>query len=990
MLSLNRTRLLTSTLLLSGAIFVVPAHAQEAAPAEQTAEQTAEQPTDEQTVVVTGSRILSPNITSVAPVQSVGVEQIQDSGITNVQELLLENPAFGTPALSRTNSAFLTSGTGVATVDLRNLGSDRTLVLINGRRVVAGVPGTATVDLNVIPTQFIERIDILTGGSSSLYGSDAVAGVVNFIYKDNFQGIEATGQYGITERGDDARYQASLTAGGNFADDRGNVMIHFGYSKEEGVKSSQRRNTYLDDLDTFFFVTGDPKDYGVPFEGALSGFAPQGRFTTENGDFTFDRNNNLTNWTSSAVNGFNRQAFRTIAVPVERYLFAARGRFDVTDSIRLFAEGTYANTRSSREIEPFALASEDISPATGGLIPLETLVNGVLVANPFVPTAVINSATDGDGDGLRDYAFARRLSDIATRNGRTNRDLYRFVVGLEGDLFDNKFRWDVSYNYGRTTESQSSNGQVNVLNFANALRAIPDLNDVDQDGNTSEVICADANARAQGCVPINVFGFNSISPAAAAYVAAEQTFQTEITQQQIQANLSGELFNLPAGPVGIAVGAEYRRETSREDNDALTNAGLNAGNAIPDTSGAFDVKELYGELNIPILADTAFFQSLNLRAAGRISDYSTVGTVYTYNVGGDWEPVKGVRFRGTYARSVRAPNIGELFTGPSQTFPTGIQDPCEGVGATGGGALGDRCRAAPGVSANIAANGGAFTVTQLDAQGVSGFNSGNPDLNEEKSTSWTVGVVVAPRHMGGALGRLQLSVDYFNISIEDAIVAPPRNFILNQCYVEGNDEFCDLVDRRAAATPVNSAGSLEFVDAPLVNGGIFKVRGLDAVLNWSTPVNVFGDAANLGLRVSYTRLMEGFLTPIPGAPKDPFAGEIGSAKDRFTATAVYSTGDFRWTFTGTYIGQSLEDDQIYSPGEALDTIKIPSEFYLDTQINWSASRNFEFFFGIDNLLDNDAPNILSGSGFNTTGTDTAADVYDVFGRRFFSGVRLRF
>src|SRR5690606_25123501 len=288
--------------------------------------------------------------------------------------------------------------------------------------------------------------------------------------------------------------------------------------------------------------------------------------------------------------------------------------------------------------------------------------------------------------------------------------------------------------------------------------------------------------------------------------------------------------------LGFAIGAEYRRESSEENNDALTNAGLNAGNAIPDTSGSFDVKEVYGEINVPILADTPLFYSLNLRAAGRISDYSTVNTVYTYNVGGDWEPVQGVRVRGTYARSVRAPNVGELFTGPSQTFPTGIQDPCEGITATGGGALGDRCRAAAGVAANIAANG-EFTVTQLDAQGVSGFNSGNPDLGEETSTSWTVGLALAPRQWGGVFNRLQLSVDYFNISVEDAIVAPPRNFILNQCYVEGVDEFCDLVDRRAAATPVNSSGSLEFVDAPLVNGGELKVEGIDAVLNWRTPLN---------------------------------------------------------------------------------------------------------------------------------------------------------
>jgi outer membrane receptor protein involved in Fe transport len=644
-------------------------------------------------------------------------------------------------------------------------------------------------------------------------------------------------------------------------------------------------------------------------------------------------------------------------------------------------------------IEPFALASEDILPASGGLVPLESMVDGVVMVNPLVPQAIVDSATDEDGDGLRDYAFTRRLEDLSTRNGSTNRDLYRFVAGFEGDLFDDRFRWDVSYNYGRTTEAQTSNGQVNVLNFANALRAIEDTADLDDDGITDEVICADATARAQGCVPINLFGFNSITPEAAAYVAAEQTFQTRITQQQLQANLSGELVDLPAGPLGIAVGAEYRRESSRENNDALTNAGLNAGNAIPDTAGSFDVKEVYGEVLIPILADQRFFNELNLRAAGRISDYSTVGTVYTYNVGGDWEPFDGVRVRGTYARSVRAPNVGELFTGPSQTFPAGIQDPCEDITATGGGALGDRCRAAPGVMANILANG-LFRVTQGDAQGVSGFDSGNPDLNEEKSTSWTAGVVLTPRQWGGAFRRLQLSVDYFSIGIDDAIVAPPRSFILTQCYGQGVAEFCDLIERRASATPSNSAGSLEFVDAPLVNGGELKVEGIDAVLNWTTPLNLVGEG-DLGLRVAYTHMLEGYVTPVRGEARDPFAGEIGSAKDRFTASAIYSFDAIRWSLTGTYIGRSLEDDQIYAPGglaEGLpvDSIEIPAEFYLDTQINFEASDNFDLYFGVDNVLDNDPPNILSGSIFNVTGTDTAADVYDVFGRRVYAGVRATF
>lgn len=978
-----------------------------------------------ETIVVTGSRIVSPNITSLPPVQSVTAEGIQQSGAVNIQELLLENPAFGTPGLSRTNSAFLTSGVGVATVDLRDLGSDRTLVLINNRRVVAGLSGSATVDLNIIPTQFLERVDVLTGGASSLYGSDAVAGVVNFIYKSDFEGLAAEGQYGITEQGDSARVQTNLTFGGNFADNRGNIMVHFGYSDEKGLLSRQRKNTVTDDLDTFINFTGDPADYGVPTEPFFSGFAPQGRFTVGNrfrpaGDynFTFGPNGQLqpcfnTNGPSCASfrpavldnpatpanealpavpdigtgvgpNGFNRQYYRTLAVPVKRYLFAARGHYDITDDIRFVAEGTYAKTTASREIEPFALDVANVYPVTGRA-PIQTMVNGVAVLNPYVPAAIAAAATDTDGDGLLDMSFARRLSEVGSRTSSTTRDTFRVVLGLEGSLFDDRFHWDASYNYGRTTESQRSSGQVNVLNFANAMSAITDVDDLDGDGSRTDVVCASATAREQGCVPINIFGLNSITPEALQYVNAEQSLQTDIQQQVFTANLSGELFELPAGPVAIAVGAEYRKESSSEDNDALTNAGLNAGNAIPDTSGSFNVKELYGEINIPVLADTAFFHSLNLRAAGRVSDYSTIGTVYSYSFGADWSPIEDIRFRGTYARAVRAPNIGELYTGPSQTFPTGLQDPCVGIGATGGGDIGTRCRADAGVALNIAQNG-TFTINQADLQGISGFDSGNLNLTEETSDSYTLGVVIAPRSIA-ALRNLTLSVDYYNIKIKDAIVAPPRQFILNQCYREGNGDFCDFVERRAIQAGSNSPGSLEFINAPLVNGGVLKAEGIDVVAGYRTPVL----NGSLNMRLAYTHVLDGYSIPVPGAPKDKFAGEIGTARDRFTANIGYQEEKFGITFTGTYIGKSYEDELLLAEYElGPKDVSVPAEFYLDTQMTYRPADAFEFFFGVDNLLDNKAPNILSGSPFNVTGSDTAADVYDVFGRRYYAGVRLKF
>lgn len=969
-------------------------------------------------VVVTGSRIVSPTITSVSPVQVISDAQIAQSGISNIQDVLLENPVFGSPALSRTNSAFLTSGTGAATVDLRNLGTDRTLVLINGRRVVAGIPGSATVDLNVVPAQFLQRVDILTGGASSLYGSDAVAGVVNLIYKDNFEGIQANAQYGLTQRGDTPDYQANVTVGGNFAEDRGNIMMHVGYTSQGQLLSRQRTNTQVDDTDAFFSDASDnPADYGTSVSPTFSGIPPQGVFNAGGCQFTFNPANNALERGFSAngasisaaqaracgvpagtalpARGFNRQNYRTIAVPVERYLFASRAHYDISDSIRFIGEATYAKTTSSRNIEPFGFSSAGSTgayPGTGGQAPIETRVPGAtagtfnIVRNPFVPDAIYNAATDTNGDGLKDIGFSRRLLEFGNRRSTTSRDFYRFVAGFEGDFINDKFHWDLTYNYGQTTENQSGNGQINTVNFRNAF-AVVTAESVGLAGGSTPV-CADANARAQGCAPVNIFGQNTISSQALAYLNAEQTFQTRVTQQVVQGNISGSIFDLPAGPVGVAIGGEYRRERSSENNDALTNAGLNGGNALPDTAGSFDVKEAYGELNIPLLADTPFFRQLSIRGSGRISDYSTIGTVYSYSGGVEWAPVEDIRFSGTYARAVRAPNVGELFTGPSQTFPS-VTDPCVGVTSSGGGTLGDTCRAAPGVLANIAANG-AFAVTLLDRQGVSGFNSGNPNLREETSDSYTGSVTINPRSVN-FLRNTVLRVDYFNIKIANAISAPPRQFILDQCYNQGNPIYCAFIQRRATATAVNSAGTLEFVNAGSVNAGRLATSGLDVTLTQRVPLDGVGIGGAINVRVAYTHVFDGYVIPLPGASRDNFAGEIGAAKDRFTANLGYTNEHFNLNFTGTYFGRSNEDDQTLSGFDlAPGAISVPAKFYLDSQMSFKASDQYEFYIGADNLLDTKAPNILSLSPYNTTGTDTNAGVYDVFGRRYYAGVRFRF
>jgi iron complex outermembrane receptor protein len=951
-----------------------------------------EKPMEE--VVVTGSRIISTNLDSPSPVQTISSEDIAKTGIVNVQELLLKNPTFGTPLLSRTNSNFLTSGAGVSTVDLRNLGVDRTLTLVDGRRFVSGLPGSAAVDYNTIPAQFIERVDLLTGGASAVYGSDAVAGVVNIIYKKNFEGVAFDGQYGASAESDNQETQFGITFGTNTEDGRGNVMAHVGYTKQGSVLSADRERSAIDQISTGAAITGLPEDMFDITRPFYSSFAPQGRFFTANGPaagITYDQAGNVIPWSTNgtatlAATGFNRSALRTIAVPIERYLFAGRGSFEFTEGHSAFFEGTYASSNSTSKLEPYPLGAEDIYPAVGGQTPAEFLVNGVLTRNPVVPDEVFNTAADEDGDGLRDYYFTKRMADFGTRGNNAKRDTFRVVGGLEGAFASDRWHYEGFYAYGQTKEAQTSGGQVNVLNFRHALEAIPDAGDVDGDGNTTEPICRDANAREFGCVPVDVFGYGSISPAAANYIQAPGSLATFTTQRVLGASVSGEVFDMPAGPFAIAVGAEYREEFSSSEFDPLTQAGLNAGNAIPPTEGEFDVREAYLEMNVPLLKELPFADSLSFRGAIRASDYSTVGNTLSWNAGLEWAPIPSLRFRATRALSTRAPNINELYSPPSQTFPTGVVDPCAGVTATSSDPASVACRAAPGVNANIAANGGVFTLNQADFQGISGFDRGNPDLTEEEGNSWTIGAVIQPEGIN-VLDKFDFSVDYYRIDIGDAIVQTDRNFILSQCYGGGNQSFCNFVTRRPAAVGANSAGSIEFLDAGVTNSGGEFAEGIDLTVGFNTPIG----AGRFNAQLSYTHLLDHYLVPLPGEDKDQLSGEVGDSDDKAYLMLGYNIGKFGGTLQTTYISSAVLDDGFLDAyGLEPGSVGIPSATYLDVQFTWNPSESYQVFLGANNVLDEEPPLVISGLPGDVTGTETDAGTYDAIGRRFYAGVRIKF
>ncbi|MEA1014557.1 TonB-dependent receptor domain-containing protein [Sphingosinicella sp. LY1275] len=956
-----RQQLLASTLLLGMAAYGAPAFAQAEteAPAAEANEE----------IVVTGSRIARPDLDSPVPVAVVGAADLQRDAAVNIQDTLSELPQVGIGS-SRTNTNFLTAGNGVATVNLRNLGDSRTLVLVNGRRFVAGLAGSSAVDINNIPTDFIERVEVVTGGASAIYGSEAIAGVVNFRLKDKFDGVSMRAQYGITEEGDNPKYMAAITAGTSFgADDRGSFIGHFSYDKDEGLLSRKRA---ISAEDCFYDICGP---------GAYSSYSAQGRFELLDANgaaqdaymggslFSFDTGNNAI--AGSGV-GFNRNSVRRISTPIERYLAAGIVNYELTDSIKAFGEVTYSKVKSSSRIEALALDADDIyDGAAQGF--------GIGIDNPFLPTSVAAAiaARNSDADATNDVSyigFRRRQNEVFDRSNLNTRDTWRVAAGLKGTVAED-WNWEASYVYGRLhdfTESQD----IDNNRYRNALDAVR-LTD-------GSIVCRSASAQAEGCVPINIFGYGTASPEASAYVQAVVPKSEDIVneQQVFSFGLSNSnLFALPAGDVGIAVGAEYRKEKSSDDLDILTNTGGNSGNMIPDTFGKFDVWEVYGEVNVPILRDT-FVDYLGVTGAARYSDYSQpqVGGVFSWNAGVELQPFKGLRFRGVYAQANRAPNISEFASAPSETFAS-VNDPCHNVTAASTGTYDAACRAIPQVAAAIAADG-RFDYTLADLQGINGFVGGNPNLKEETAKTLTVGAVITPVQVRG----LSLTVDYFDIKVEDAINTVGRNLSIQQCLLTGLDDFCGNVIRNA------NTGFIDTVNDQLINVADLRTKGIDVGLRYTRPLGLFGDD-RLDLSGNYSYLISFKTKSNPVAPVQDFSDTVYYPEHKASVRAAYLKDGFTLSWQANYLSGGTADIDLIDDEDAAPFNHVGGRFYHDAQVRYDIGENkaYSFYFGVDNVFDKKPP-FLPGTPFSMspTGTETAADVYDPFGRRFYAGVQVRF
>lgn len=929
-------------------------------------------------LVVTGSRIArTDEAASPVPLAVVGSADIALDGAPNISDILNEMPqtAIG---ITRTNTNFLTSGTGIATVNLRDLGSSRTLVLVNGRRFISGFAGDSAVDLNNIPTDFIDRVEIVTGGSSAVYGSDAIAGVVNFILKDKFNGVSVRGQYGITEHGDNGRYLASITAGTSFgAEDRGNILLNFSYDKDMGLRSRDRAISAQDCSGTVCGL------------GAFSSYAPQGQFRTVNASgqavnilpggrntFSFNPDNSVAYLAGfdTGQYGFNRNSERYISVPLERYLASGVGNFDLTDNVTAFAEVTYAKVKSRSRLEPFALDIlsdvyyRDIDPY------------GIPITNPFIPAAVAAAiaAANSDADPTNDVDAIngrRRQNDVFDRSNVVSRDTWRVVAGLKGEL--GRFKWDASYVYGHLRDYNASEDIDNnrYRNALNAIRVGP--------GNVVgvDIVCADAAARAEGCIPLDIFGYNTADPRAANYVKSVVPKSELITnkQQVWSANISGPVFALPAGDVGLALGVEYRKESSVSDLDILTNTGGNSGNVTPDTRGDFDVLEFYGEVNVPLLSGKPFFEYLGLIGAARLSDYSTVGSTFSWNAGAEWSPLPGLRFRGVYAEANRAPNISELFTAPSETFAS-VSDPCDGITASTGGDYGAACRAIPAVQAAITANG-IFKYSLADLQGINGFIGGNTALREETAKTYTLGMVYQPSFVRNLL----LTVDYYNIKVEGAISTLGRSYSISQCVLTGLPIYCDNVTRDA------TTGFVTRVDGQLLNVAGLWSEGVDVGVRYNMPLGLSADDS-LGFSLNYTYLIASKQQGDPADDVINYAGTFGNPRHNLTSRLTYRTGGFSISWQANYHGGGDYIKDYFNANPAVQALNKIDGFMLhNAQLRWQPGedKKFDFYVGVDNIFDK-KPQYIPGSPFGTpTGLETSP-VFDLYGRRFYAGAVVKF
>jgi len=995
MRKLIRRRLLASTLMVCAVSAAAPAWAQDTKEG------------DEQELVVTGSRIERPDLTTASPVKLIGEEEIALRQPSTAEELLRDLPAVR-PALG---PGVNNGGNGSSTINLRGIGENRTLVLLDGRRIVPfGLDGVT--DANVIPVALISRVDVVTGGASSVYGADAVAGVVNFITKRDFNGLDFNTSYRISERGDAKRFNADLTLGGDFADDRGNATLSIGYLKVDPLLHTQRDISQFPVSSQTGLFTGSTA--AVPTIFTSPGATAFGFPSSSIGAVINPATGAFT--AATATNTFNSNIGTYFQTPLERYNVYAAAHYNVTDNIEVYTTSMFTRSTVTLQLASSAtftntyqlsLNNPYLPVAARNQLCAAYDTNGSLAGiQPITPVNCAAAAAVVGGPGTPGYIeipviAQRRFTEYGPRGNPVESTQFQVVAGIRGQITPD-IKFDISAQYGETGQNQSRENWGSFSKVQQALRAYRNA------GGTN--VCTDAS---NGCVPLNLFGAEgTITPAMLAFIDLDARIRRKTDQTVITGSISGNLFGLTSPfsnvPVGFAIGGEYRdlyAESLPDGPSQVQGEVLGTGARTPPDFGGYTVKEVFGEIIVPLVNDQPFFYKLQVEGGIRYSDYSTTGGSTTWKAGGTWEPVEGFKFRGMYQVAVRSPNIQELYQGQVQGLGNLAVDPCAGSAPTGNAALTALCIATGAPSGSIG------SITQPSSSQINVTTSGNPNLDVEEATTYTLGGVFTPSF----IPRFSLTVDYFNIKIKNAISNPAQGDILNGCYSTSLNPtlayngFCQLIGRNPLNGSLNGAGDTLGVVLGGSNLGLVQTAGVDLGVNYVLPVEGIGKF-NASLNVTWLDYY--YFQATPNSINRDCTGYYSTnctnprPEWKWNARFTYSTGGLDASLLWThYSGVALEPFLATAltplitpqpggpnPSTVLDAYEsIPAYDYFDLSLRYQLMEQVTLSLTVNNLLDKDPPAVganVGGTAFNSG--NTFPTVYDPIGRRYTMGVRLKF
>ncbi|MES3027740.1 MAG: TonB-dependent receptor [Pseudomonadota bacterium] len=954
----------------------------------QTAPDTAADAVEE--VIVTGSRIARRDYAAESPIVTVGQDVLKSSGAVTVEASLNQLPQFTASAGAGTGGAGNANRGGQASANLRSLGPQRTLVLLDGRRMQ---PSNAdgTVDLNTLPDMLIDNVEVITGGASAAYGSDAVAGVVNFKLKRNIDGMIVDAQYGVTGEGDGETLNLGVAIGSKFAEDRGGAML--------AISFADRKPVYAPDRDFFKYskvTTALPQGVlqvvatNLPTQAAVNGvFAGYGATTPVlrtndigfNVDGTlFSRGNPIANFTDPATHiyndgrtlGYSTGDFGYLQMPLRRYSAFGSAHYEINEHVEAYGQALFTDYKAT-----FGIAAPVLGGSSGPVAPIP-------VTNPFIPTDLATLLASRPNPTAPFY-LTKRLDDVGLRQQTNQYTVYQLLGGLRGSLPDHDITWDVYGSYGSTQANVTDRGYPSLPGISTLLAA--------PDGGRS--ICEGG---------FNPFGTQALSAACQTYLERTITSVTDVKQTVLEGSAQGHLFEVPAGDVRFAVGADYRENTFDYQPDALAITGELVNFApVRPTSGSTKVSEIYGEVLVPLLKDQPWVQSLELSAAYRYSHYNTVGGVHTYKTDLSWEVSDWVRLRGGYSRAVRAPNIGELYAALVQSAqslgavgPIGSGDPCD----VRGGYRAPSAAGAAQVRALCLAQGVPTAVidTYRDTNAQVTFNtSGNPKLEEEKADTFSIGAVLRSPFENPLFSNATLSIDYYNIDLKGAVGTVTAPVAVSKCYnADGSNPtydpsnlYCGLVNRRP------ESGLIGVVQSPLLNLGGYKTAGVDVQADWSihlADLGVFGDdpgTLKLGAVVSYLDTFQ--IQNLPNGRYQEYAGTIlntqidplSSARPRWksTASVAYVRDSFDVQMRWRWIDAMTNAGNVGNTGTARGVGEVS---YYDLVGQYTLKDGVQLRAGVINLTDKQAPQVGSVIG------NTDYSTYDLVGRRFYVGARLRF